>query len=403
MNITCVGGGPGGLWFAIAATIADPTHQVTVLERRPPDTTYGWGIVYWDDLLAGVRRVDPATARELAAGSVRWAGQRVVIQDRRPVHLGGSGYSLGRHRLIDILVRRARSLGVRIEFEHDVADLAATSGADLVVLSDGANSRLRRSRAEDFGTQERAGRNKHIWLGARVPFPDFTFAFEKTEAGWLWFHAYRFARDASTVIVECTEDTWRRLGLDTMDDDTCRKELARIFARHLDGAALEGGSEAGTSWATFSTMTNERWHADDAVLLGDCAHTSHFSIGSGTKLALQDAAALGTAVASTSPRDLPAALQRYQEARLPVVRALQRDAARSAAWFEHVDDNIALAPLAFGYALRTRRDAPEPVGSAPRRSSLDYRLHRATQWRVGRVARRAAAATRQAAVGRQGG
>jgi 2-polyprenyl-6-methoxyphenol hydroxylase-like FAD-dependent oxidoreductase len=397
MKITCIGGGPGGLWFAIAATLLDPGHEITVLERRPPDTTYGWGIVYWDDLLDGVRRVDPETARELTAGSVQWAGQRVVIQGGPPVHLGGSGYSMGRRGLIDVLVRRARSLGVRIEFERDVDDLAAAADADLVVLSDGANSRHRKDRAEYFGTQERTGRNKHIWLGSRVPFADFTFAFEETAAGWIWFHAYRFCADVSTVIVECTEDTWSRLGFGSMDEEACLKELGRIFARHLDGVPLDGRPEAGggTQWASFPTISNEHWHAGNVVLLGDSAHTSHFSIGSGTRAAFEDAAALARAVASRSPEHLPSALATYESNRLPAVQALQRDAARSAAWFENVERTIHLDPVDFGYSLRMRREVTATVGAEPRRSSVPYRLHRATQWRVGRAARRTFAATRR--------
>src|SRR5688572_2022147 len=151
MKIACVGGGPGGLWFAIGAKLLDPTHEITVLERRPPHSTYGWGIVYWHSLLEGVRQVDPATARQIAGGSVRWAGQRVVVQDKPPVHLGGTGFSMNRRRLIDMLAQRAQALGVRIEHEHEVADLSVASEADLVVLADGANSRLRRSRATSFG------------------------------------------------------------------------------------------------------------------------------------------------------------------------------------------------------------------------------------------------------------
>jgi anthraniloyl-CoA monooxygenase len=399
MKIACVGGGPGGLWFAIAATLHDPTHEITVLERRPPNTTYGWGIVYWHSLLEGMRQVDPATARQIADGSVRWAGQRVVVQDERPVHLGGTGFSMSRRRLIDILVQRAQALGVRIEHEHEVADLSVASEADLVVLADGANSRLRRSRATSFGTVERLGRNKHIWLSARVPFADFTFAFEPTTAGWLWFHAYRFDPGASTVIVECAESTWSRLGFDSMSDEACLKELSRIFARHLDGAALEGRPDAPgvTQWATFPTVSNTQWSDRNVVLLGDCAHTAHFSIGSGTRMAIEDAAALARAVASCAPTGLGDALHGYQSSRLPAVVAVQREAERSAAWFENVDRHIRREPLAFGYALRTRRAQAAADDPQLLRSTLGYQLHRATQWRAGRTARRVVATIRRAA------
>lgn len=400
MKILCVGGGPGGLWFAIAAKVHDPAHEVTVLERRPPNSTYGWGIVYWHRMLQEVRAVDPATARRLAGGSVRWPGQRVVVQDQGPVHLGGTGFGMSRRHLIEILLQRASALGVRIEFEHEVFDLSTTSGADLVVLSDGASSRLRQSRADRFGTVRHQGRNKHIWLGSRAPFSDFTFAFEATAAGWLWLHAYRYRADASTVIVECSEQTWSALGFDAMSDDECTQELSRIFSRHLDGATLECRQDAtgSTQWSTFATVGNARWYDENIVLLGDSAHATHFSIGSGTRMAFQDGSALGRAVASCPPSGLAAALQGYQDSRLPEVRALQREAQHSAAWFEDVDRTIAQQSLHFGYALRTRRSGALTDDQTGLRSSLGFRLHQATQWRAGRVARRVVSTGKRAAL-----
>jgi 2-polyprenyl-6-methoxyphenol hydroxylase-like FAD-dependent oxidoreductase len=404
VNILCVGGGPGGLFFAIAATLADPGHRITLVERRPDATTYGWGIAVsragapGDDLLVGVRATDPATARILEQSCLPWSGQHVSLGGARPVHLGGSGYCLSRQRLIDVLVHRARGLGTTVDFGTDVGDLAqAAADHDLVVLADGAGSRLRRSWGERFGTVHRAGRNVHVWLNCPMALGDFTYAFERTPAGWIWFYGYPYAPAASTVIVECAPETWAGLGLDAMDDAATMTTLSRLFARHLDGRPLESRpDETGRSpWAHFPMVTNERWHAGNVVLLGDCAHTAHFSIGSGTKLALQDAAALGAAVASCAPTNVSGALQRYQDRRLPVVAALQRDAARSAGWFEEVDRFAVLDPLAFGYSLRTRRAPPD--GTEGRRSSLDYGLHRMTQWRVGRAARRTVAATRRAA------
>jgi anthraniloyl-CoA monooxygenase len=400
VKILCVGGGPGGLWSAIAAKVYDPAHEVTVLERRPPDNTYGWGIVYWHRMLQEVRAVDPATARRLAEGSVHWPGQRVVVQDQGPIHLGGTGFGMSRRHLIDILRQRASTLGVRIEFEHDVCDLSATSGADLVVLSDGANSRLRQSRVDRFGTVKHLGRNKHIWLGSRAPFSDFTFAFEATAAGWLWFHAYRYCADASTVIVECSEQTWSALGFDSMGDGECRRELSRIFARHLHGATLECRPDAtgSTQWSTFATVSNARWYDENVVLLGDSAHATHFSIGSGTRMAFEDGSALGRAVASCLPSGLAAALQGYQDSRLPEVTALQREAQHSVAWFEDVDRNIAQPSLHFGYALRTRRTGAFTDDPKNRRASLGFRLHQATQWRAGRAARRVLSTGKRAAL-----
>nr|WP_239522308.1 FAD-dependent monooxygenase [Geodermatophilus sabuli] len=305
---------------------------------------------------------------------------------------------MGRQLLLDVLARRARELGVRIAYEHDVRDLGELAGADLVVLADGARSRLRRSRADAFGTTERAGGDKHIWLGSSCPFPDFTFAFVETAAGWIWFHAYGFAGEASTVIVECTEPTWRRLGFDAMGDAASVAELSRIFARQLAGhpLRLRPDVSGASQWSTFTTVGNERWSAGNVTLLGDCAHTAHFSIGSGTRMAVEDASALSRAVAGRGPAELPAVLRRYEDERRPAVLDLQADADRSARWFEEVDRHIRRPPLEFGYALRMRRDptAVDHSGAPP--PSLRYGLHRATQWRLGRGARRVVAAGRQA-------
>jgi anthraniloyl-CoA monooxygenase len=404
VNILCVGGGPGGLFFSIAAALADPGHRITLVERRPDATTYGWGIAVSragdrrDDLLAGMQATDPETARVLRESCLRWSGQQVALGGARPVHLGGSGYCMSRQRLIDVLVGRARDLGVTVEFGAEVTDLArAATDYDLVVLADGAGSRLRRSWGERFGTAQREGRNVHVWLNCPMALADFTYAFEPTPAGWIWFYGYPYAAGASTVIVECGPETWAGLGLDVLDDTTTMAALSRLFARHLAGRPLQSRpDESGRSpWARFPMIANERWHAGNVALLGDCAHTAHFSIGSGTKLALQDAAALGRAVASCSPDVLPAVLRGYQDTRLPVVRALQQDATRSARWFENVDRTIHLDPVAFGYALRTRKEVPEPDGQERRRPCLDYGLHRVTQWRVGRAVRRTVAATRR--------
>ncbi|MCV2490657.1 FAD-dependent monooxygenase [Geodermatophilus sp. YIM 151500] len=365
-------------------------------ERRAPSTTYGWGIVYWDDLLDGVRRIDSATAQALRTNSRKWAGQRVCVRDRRPVHLGGTGYGLSRQRLIDVLARRASELGVRIEHESDVVDAADLTNADLVVLADGAHSRQRRRREQTFGSIEWTGTNKYLWLGSTKTFPDFTFAFEATPAGWIWLHAYPFAAAASTVIVECREGTWRGLGFDSMTSEACVQELSRIFARHLDGHRIELSADdtAAGHWATFTTVRNERWHAGNLVLVGDSAHTAHFSIGSGTRMAFEDAAALARSLKGCRPADLTDALQRYQDERRPAVLNLQRDAATSAAWFEDVDRHMRLPPLEFGYALRMRRE------SAPG-SPLHHALHRVTQWRVGRTARRSVTVIRRAVATRR--
>ncbi|GAA3243413.1 FAD-dependent monooxygenase [Pseudonocardia petroleophila] len=398
MRITCVGGGPAGLYFAVLATLREPGHQVTVVERNLPDVTYGWGFGYWDDLLAGLDDHDPPTAREIRAASVRWAGQQVRIRDRPPVHLGGYGYGMSRHALLGILTRRARELGVVIEYQREVVSLDGLGDADLVVLSDGHGSRLRRDRAAAFGTTEVSGTNMHAWLGTAAPFPSFTFAFEPTEAGWLWFHGYQYGPGASTAIVECSRSTWSRLGFDTAPADAAVERLSEIFTRHLGGHALRGrppGGGAPAAWRSFTTVANSRWYAGNVVLIGDAAHTAHFSVGSGTKLALQDAMVLARALDS-APGGLEAALGSYEEFRRPSVARLQEEAARSAAWFENADQHLRLEPVDVGYSLRRRR-AVSLDGSSPelQRSGLGYRLHLATQHRVGRAARSAISAAKR--------
>ena len=402
MDILCAGGGPGGIFFAISAKRHHPDHRVTLVERRPDGTTYGWGIAvsapadHRSDLLHAVRAGDPETAAAIEAAAFDWHGQQVVVQDRRPVHLGGAGYCLTRQALIDILLHRARELGVEVRFGTDVASLDDAADADLVVLADGARSRLRRSMAHRFGTRETAQHNRYAWLGMRAPLPAFRYAFERTPAGWIWFYGYPHAADASTIIVECSPATWSGLGLGA-DDAADAQQLSEIFARHLGGYPLEsrGQTQGGHLWESFLQVRNDTWHAGNVVLLGDAAHTAHFSIGSGTTLAMQDAAVLGRVLASCRPEELPAALQRYEDARRPVVEDRQEVAERSADWFEHVDDHIGLDPLRFGYALKMRRAAP-PGEDLPR-SPLLYGAHLATQWRIGRGARRLIAVRRRAA------
>ena len=229
MRITCVGGGPAGLYFAVVAKLRDPAREVVVVERNPPGTTYGWGVVYWDSLRHALHRVDATSAREITARSVTWTGQQLRMGER-VVHLGGYGYSIERRQLLDVLQARARQLGVQMRFEETVDD-AANVDADVVVAADGHMSALRSRRAEVFGTSIRTGGNAYIWLGTSKEFKDFTFGCERTDAGWLWYHGYQFARGASTVIVECADATRRGLGLDALDDSAGLEMLADVFRR----------------------------------------------------------------------------------------------------------------------------------------------------------------------------
>jgi anthraniloyl-CoA monooxygenase len=193
-RIVCIGGGPAGLYFAILAKQRDSNREITVLERNPPGVTYGWGVVFWDDLLDELRASDPATAREISESSFRWNGELLAVRDEDPVRGEGDGYGIGRQRLLDLLVERALDLGVHVQFESEVEHLSQLPAADLIVCCDGVNSRVRKLHEDHFATKIRAGRNKYIWLGTSKVFDTFTFAFVQAEAGWIWCHAYGFRR-----------------------------------------------------------------------------------------------------------------------------------------------------------------------------------------------------------------
>jgi 2-polyprenyl-6-methoxyphenol hydroxylase-like FAD-dependent oxidoreductase len=365
MRIVCVGGGPAGLYFAILMRKRGD-HEVTVLERNPAGVTYGWGVVFWDDLLAELRASDPPTAREIEAAAFRWSGERLVVGSREPVDAPGGGYGIARQRLLDVLLGRALSLGVRVEFESQVEELP---DADLIVGSDGVNSCVRRLHGDRFGTTVSTGRNKYIWLGTSKVFELFTFAFVETEAGWIWCHAYGFDDRTSTFIVECAPETWAGLGFDRLGDDETLRLLERLFASQLGGHPLR--ANGGASWLNFRTLTNAVWHVDDTVLMGDAAHTTHFTIGSGTKLALEDAITLA---AKLHQGELHPALEAYERERRLALRPTQTDARFSAQWFEDVPRYADLQPDRL-FALLHERRSPLLPHLPP---ALYYRLHQAT-------------------------
>ncbi|MBO0872806.1 MAG: FAD-dependent monooxygenase, partial [Pseudonocardia sp.] len=328
MKIACVGAGPAGLYFAILSKLRDPAAEVTVLERNPRGVTYGWGVVFWDDMVHGLRGSDPETARLVLAGANQWHDQQTHIGGEKPAHMGGYGFSIGRTHLLNLLTERAESLGVQVRFDTEV-DAAELPDADLVVAADGVNSRIRSQYVDEFKPTVDYGRNYYIWLGTRKLFNVFTFAFERTPSGWAWLHGYRFNDEYSTCIIECAPETWRGLGLDTMDADAGLAKLQEVFARELDGNELiSQTSGAGkTPWLNFADVTNQNWYHDRTVLMGDAAHTTHFSIGSGTKLAIEDAIGLDQALKAHSA--LPDALAAYQRDRGTSVAARQASARAS--------------------------------------------------------------------------
>lgn len=369
MKIVCAGGGPAGLYFAISAKLRNADHDIVVVERNPVGVTYGWGVVYWDDLLDTLHGNDPVSARAIRACSTEWDGQQVHLPDGVRTYLGGYGYSLGRARLLELLTERAVALGVDVRFRREIDQPAEFGDADLVVAADGANSRFRRRCPDWFNTEVREGRNKYIWLGTHRVFDSFRFAFEQTEAGWIWMHAYPFDAETSTVIAECAPETWHGLGFHRLDDTDSCALLEVIFGTHLEGHALMAKARGDAPWLQFQCVTNDVWYRDNLVLVGDAAHTTHFSVGSGTRLAIEDAVTLADVL--TGCPNLPTALRSYQEQRKAALVEITRQAANSARWFENVPVHLAARqPVRFAYSLWQRRT---------HQPQWRYRLHQATQ------------------------
>jgi anthraniloyl-CoA monooxygenase len=389
MQILCVGAGPAGLYFAILSKLRNPETQVTVLERNPAGVTFGWGVTFSDDVLDSLYEGDPVSAAQIQGNPVSWNDQLVLLGDKPVAHLGGYGFAIRRHLLIQLLAARATALGVKVLYEYSVddpAELARIVDADLVLAADGANSRVRSWHAEQFGTETEQGANHYIWLGARKVFTEFCYGFEHTGAGWIWFYAYPYDEQTTTFIVECGPDTWRALGFDTLGPTETLRKLEAIFAKHLGGEPLlaqtkQEDTSQPAQWLRFSWVTNRAWYHGNTVLAGDAAHTTHFSIGNGTKLAFDDVLALDRQLAA-HPDDLPAALADYQRERMDAVAARQRVARDSARWFEKIEPYTRLDPTRFSFALRTRGDASHPTPSG-----ASWLLHRATQLSIGRAAR----------------
>ncbi|HEX5078407.1 MAG TPA: bifunctional salicylyl-CoA 5-hydroxylase/oxidoreductase [Geminicoccaceae bacterium] len=354
MKVVCVGGGPAGLYLAISMKLRDPAHDVLVLERNRADDTFGWGVVFSNETLGNLWRNDADSAAAIEQSFQHWDDIDVRFKGH-VVRSGGHGFAgIARKRLLHILQERARGLGVRLRFEHEVEDLAAFRDADLIVAADGINSRIRERFAAAFRPSIELRTNKYIWLGTDQPFEAFTFAFEETPQGWIWAHAYRFDAATSTFIVECGETTWRGLGFDRMSTGDSVAACEMLFERHLGGHRLMSNAKhlRGSAWLHFPRVACERWHHDEIVLLGDAAHSAHFSIGSGTKLALEDA--IGLADALHGSDDLQAALAAYQQSRQTEVLKLQSAARNSTEWFEAVPRYTGFEPMQFAYALLTR-------------------------------------------------
>ncbi|HET7340955.1 MAG TPA: bifunctional salicylyl-CoA 5-hydroxylase/oxidoreductase [Methylomirabilota bacterium] len=350
MKIVAIGGGPAGLYFAILMKKADPRHDITVIERNRPDDTFGFGVVFSDATLDNFREADPETHAAITRAFAHWDDIEIHYQDQVLTSTGHGFAGLARQKLLDILQTRAAELGVALKFSTVVDDPGAWAGADLVLAADGVNSWVRARYAEHFQPQLDWRPNRFVWLGTTYPFRAFTFFFKEGEHGLWRVHAYRYDATHSTFILEGTEAMWRLARLDGASEDETVAFTEKLFARELDGHPILKNRSL---WRSFPTVKNARWHHDNVVLMGDAAHTAHFSIGSGTKLAMEDAIALARTLAEE--RDVGRALTAYEAERRPQVESLQRAAQTSLEWFEQVERyQDRLPPLQFAFSLLTR-------------------------------------------------
>ncbi len=394
MRIACLGGGPAGLYFAIAMKRRLPGHEIVVIERNRPYDTFGWGVVLSAETLVNLNASDPESADDIRRAFVYWDDIAVFYRGSVTRSSGHGFCGIGRKRLLNILQDRARALGVALQFETEFENADRYREYDLVVAADGANSKIRSALADVFKPDIDVRACKYIWLGTTQRFQDaFTFIFEETEHGWIWAHAYQFDADTATFIVECSETTWRSFGFDAMSHEATLATCERIFAKNLGphrlaantrlaaptspadahhprfarrrklagASASEGGpatpklprvdaSEGG--WLNFRRVLCEKWSHENLVLMGDAAATAHFSVGSGTKLALESAIALADYL-HTEPT-MAAAFDRYEQERRTEVLRLQSAARNSTEWFEHIDRYLHLDPVQFNYSLLTR-------------------------------------------------
>ena len=368
MKILSIGGGAAGLYFGILMKKLDPSNEITILERNRPYDTFGWGVVFSDQTLSNFVRADEPTARTILQSFNHWDDIDVRINSTSIIS-GGHGFcGIGRKRLLNILQERAEGLGVKLVFEADIKDdqeAARQYGADLVIAADGLNSAIRTRYASTFKPDIDTRKCRFVWLGTKKLFKDFTFIFENTEFGWFQAHIYQFDGDTSTFIVETPEDVWQRAGIDEMSQEESIAFCEKLFAKHLDGAELMSNAahlRGSANWIKFPRVICEnwvQWNSIDGkevpvVLMGDAAHTAHFSIGSGTKLAMEDAIELANSISASTTGDMHEILASYQETRAIEVLKIQNAARNAMEWFEETGRYTNMPPEQFNFSLLTR-------------------------------------------------
>jgi anthraniloyl-CoA monooxygenase len=362
MRIVCIGGGPGGLYFAILMKKADPRHQIRVVERNRPEDTFGFGVVFSDATMAGIAEADSEAYRQIARHLVHWDDIEVHYRGERITSTGHGFSGMSRHTLLSVLQQQACAAGVEVIFEREVTSLDPFLDADLIVACDGANSTVRRLLGAQLSLAVDVRPNRFVWMGTTRPFPAFTFYFKHSEHGLWRVHAYQYGPARSTFIVECREATWRAAGMHEASEPETAAFLEQLFAPELEGHALVTNRSI---WRQFPTIRVEPWCSGSVVLLGDAAHTAHFSVGSGTRMAMEDAVALRDAIVESGStlapgagqggrNGLTAALRAYEERRRPQVESLQRAAQASLQWFEDTERYLTLDPIQFTFSLLTR-------------------------------------------------
>jgi anthraniloyl-CoA monooxygenase len=352
LKIAIVGGGPAGLYFGLLMKKQDPAHEITIYERNRADDTFGWGVVFSDETVGRFSEKDPESHQEITREFAWWSDIDIHFRGTLVRSTGHGFCGLARRTLLGILQRRCAALGVRLLFEHEIADAdALLADHDLVLAADGVNSRLREAQAGHFGTSLEWSGNKFCWLGTDLRLSAFTFIFRENEHGLFQVHAYPFDAGRSTFIVECREEVWRRAGLDAVDEAGTVAYLERLFAPDLQGHRLLTNRSL---WRTFPTVRNRTWRHGRVLLIGDAAHTAHFSIGSGTKLAMEDAIALAEAFGARPDVPVPEVLAAYEAERHPEVSRVQAAARTSLEWFENTPRHMQQEPLELAFSLLTR-------------------------------------------------
>jgi anthraniloyl-CoA monooxygenase len=374
MNIASLGGGPAGLYFAILMKKAFPDARLEVFERNKPDDTFGWGVVFSDETLSNFEEADPESFAEIRRQFRYWGDIETWYGDTCVRSTGHGFCGMSRRKLLSIFHERCRALGVELVFDREVKDDTQLGKRDLILAADGLNSVLRAKYEQHFEPTIDWRHAKFTWLGTTKPLEAFTFIFRETRFGVFQVHAYPFEANLSTFIVECHETTWKKAGLDRASEADTVKFCEDLFSDHLDGHRLLTNRSI---WRTFPTVRNERWSHENIVLIGDAAHTAHFSIGSGTKLAMEDSIALVEAFKEHGTRDVPRVLAAYEEARKLDVIKTQKAAQTSLEWFEHSERYMRQHPLQFTFNLMTRSKRITYDNLAKRDPAL---VARVTEW-----------------------